>query len=354
MTFIYDLHSRFKDSTMRPLLLLLFTSFVLICCSEKEKQTIKQELLLLSDSPQSFTISNDKRYILDVKHGAKITIDANSLEFMDGTTPSNPIQIIVKEVYHKSEMILNGISTTSDGRLLESLGMLYIKATSENKELKVKDGKSITVSIPNKKGAFEGELFYGEEKDSVLNWRYAGTTKDTTKIIETILPMSNDRTRIQRATYRFKNGLRELVSDTTFTTWLFEAAIGVDSTMGEPQKEYLFPITKLGWINCDRFIEIKEKIDLSIELKKFAQPYGYLVFKSINSVMPVYFDEKGKGVVRYLPKDYNIEVVVLDKIKGDIMWAKKTLQTQSNQSVVVETRKVNKEELTVLVKELSN
>jgi hypothetical protein len=60
-------------------------------------------------------------------------------------------------------MILNGVSTLSDGTLLESFGMVNIKAISNGQELRIKNNSSIKLSIPNKKGGTRGELFYGHK-----------------------------------------------------------------------------------------------------------------------------------------------------------------------------------------------
>jgi len=285
--------------------------------------------------------------------GVSIIIPPNTLAFLDGQTPKESVQIEIREVFNKSNMILSGLGTTSNGRLLESYGMIELLATSGGKDLKIRDGGSIRVTIPNKSNSYDGELFYGQESSNILNWNYADTTKDTTVVVETLRPMSDDLASVKRTTYRFVNGLREFVSDTLFTIkygWRGDSA-SADFATGFP-KEYEFEVTKLGWINCDRFIEVNDKVDLEIELKAYSQPIGYLVFSDINSVMQILFDEKGKTIAKNLPNNYEVDLIVIDNIKGDIMWTKQNIKIGSATKLSLQTQKTTENELRSELKKL--
>lgn len=342
---------------MRHIFFWLIISSILVSCSEKENLTAFKEIESLSDSSQFFTFTNDNIARLETRNGAKLLIEPNTFELNDGTSPTGAIQLEVREVYEKSDMILNGLTTTSDGRLLESFGMLFINATSGGKVLKIKDGRSIAIAIPNKQEGFAGELFYGEKTDSVLNWQYAGTTQDTTEVVETLISRSTDfietRDSIKSTTYQYVNGLRELVSDTTFAIeGDYTFGIWTDSAIAMPPTAYEFQIENLGWINCDRFVEVEEKVNLEIKLKQYGEPVGYLVFTSINSVMGVYFDENGEALLGNLPMDYDVDLIVIDKIKGNMMWVKKALKIRSDNKIVLETSKISKEEVKAELKAL--
>jgi hypothetical protein len=326
---------------------------MVINCEEKENLTTCKEIENLGESPQFLSLVHDKIVKLETRNGAIINIEPNTFEFSDGKSPNKTIHLEVKEVYEKSEMILNSLTTTSDGRLLESLGMIFIQASSDGKELRIKNNKSVYVSIPNKKATYNGELFYGERTDSVFNWQYAGTTRDTTEVVETILYRTIERDTVKRTTYEYINGLRVYVSDTIYLSD-GDRTIGnrIDSACMMPMERYEFQIENLGWINCDRFVEVEEKIDFIIKLENHSDPVGYLVFSSINSVMPVYFDQNGEAMLSNLPKDYNVDLLVIDKIKGDMMWVKKALKIRSDNEIVLKTSKISKVELKVALKEL--
>lgn len=338
---------------MRHILFWLIISSILVSCSEKENLTAFKEIESLSDSSQFFTLTNDNIARLEARNGAKLIIEPNTFEFNDGTSPTGAIQLEVREVYEKSDMILNGLTTTSDGRLLESFGMVLINATSGGKVLKIKDGRSIAITIPNKREGVAGELFYGEKTDSVLNWQYAGTTQDTTEVVTTIISRASERDSIKSTTYQYVNGLREFVSDTIFAIeGDYTFGMWTDSTITRPTPVYEFQIENLGWINCDRFLDVEEKVNLEFKLQQYREPIGYLVFSSINSIMRIYFDENGEALLGNLPKDYNVDLIVIDKIKGNMMWVKKALKIRSDNKIVLETSKISKEELKAALKAL--
>lgn len=338
---------------MRQILQGVIIASILTSCSERETLTFDKELQSLSDPSQIFTITNDKADTLETRNGTKVIIPPNTFVSNDGQDAKEPIQIELREIFDKSDMILNGLGTVSDGRLLESFGMIYLRATSADRELKIRESGSITVSIPNAKEGFAGELFYGLQSDSLLNWKYAGATKDTTEVIETIMRMSDELVSVKRTTYKYVKGLREFVSDSLFTM-KYECC--QDSVIEEQAanipKSYEFEIKNLGWINCDRFIDVADKVNLVIELRNFSQPIGYLVFSDINSVMEVLFNTKGKATAINLPKDYQADLVILDKIKDNFMWTKQNLKMGTENKLTLETRKITADELKSELKKL--
>jgi hypothetical protein len=339
---------------MRQILLGVIIASILASCSEKESLTFDKVLQQFSDQSQFFTITNDIGDTLATKNGTRIIIEPNTFVFNDGQDTEEPIQIEVKDVFDKSEMILNGLGTVSDRRLLESFGMVYLRATSDGRELKIRDKGSITISIPNPREGYYGELFYGAEVDRSLNWEYAGEIPDTTVIEETIMPLSDTKASVKRTTYKFINGLKEFVSDTVFTIkyqCCQDSVVGMEEAIYIP-RAYEFEVTNLGWINCDRFIEISDKVDLEIELKSFSQPIGYIVFSDINSVMEILFDEKGKATPKSLPKGFTSDLIVIDKIKDNFMWTKQNLKIGTENKLTLETRKITADELKGELKKL--
>jgi hypothetical protein len=150
---------------MQRLLFGISIIIMLIGCSERETLTIDQEIQKFAKPPQIFTIQNDKVDTLITTNGIKLIIQPNSLEFNDGSQPDDSIQIELKEVFDKLDMILNGVGTMSEGTLLESFGMVNIKAISNGRELRIKNNSSIKLLIPNKRRGTRGELFYGQLND---------------------------------------------------------------------------------------------------------------------------------------------------------------------------------------------
>jgi Cytochrome c len=81
-----------------------------------------------------------------------------------------PIDIDIKEAYSPAEIVYAGLTTESNGRLLESGGMVYFNARRDNKQVKLL--KSVSISIPTNYVSKEMKLFKGEEKsDETINWK---------------------------------------------------------------------------------------------------------------------------------------------------------------------------------------
>ena len=317
VTFTGQSTYRDKIIHMRRILLGLIIISIFNNCSEKEKLTLDQEIQKLGDSIQIFTVTLGKTDTIVANNGTRLIIRPNTFMFNDGQDTKEPIQIELKEIFDKSDMILSGLGTLSDGRLIESFGMIYLSATFDGKELKLKENSSIAVSIPNKRKGDAGELFYGVQTNSIVNWKYASTTNDTTEVVEAYTQLPDE------------GGGK------------FELPIF-----------YEFEIKNLGWINCDRFIEITDKVDLEIELKTSNHAIGYLIFADINSVIQLTFNEKGIAIVENLPKDYSADVIVIDKIDKTCMWTKQNLKIGVKSKVTLETRKINEEELKTELKSL--
>jgi hypothetical protein len=333
---------------MRQILFGAIIISILTNCSEKETLTIKEEIQKLNDQPQIFTIAGDKTDTVKAKNGTIVIIRPNTFMFDDGQEAKGPIRMELKEVFDKPEMILNGLATTSDGRLLESFGMIYLRATADGKELKIKNNAYMTVSIPNKQRGEGGELFYGVQTDSLLNWKYAGTTKDSTEVKETYSDAENGP-EIKETTSGLVDKERQIAMDSTIR--LQGGFLVVSDNKSAEPIFYNFDIGSLGWINADRFIKIREKVNVEIELKTYHRPIGYLVFTDFNSVMEIDF-YKGIAIQEDLPKYEYIQLIVIDKIDDHYFWAKKSVTLGSESKVTIETKKVTKEEIVTELKRL--
>lgn len=343
---------------MRLQLLWVIALALLATCSDKESLSINEDLQKLTNGSQYFEIDSEKGDTIETPNGTRIIIPPNTLVFADGREAHGTVELEVKEVFDKSEMILNSLSTVSDGRLLESFGMVYLRATSDGNELKISDGSSVTISIPNEKGGYGGELFYGEETDSAFNWQYAGQTDSVTIAEEVVIPLAGGPDSVRRRQYTIANGDTVFATDMDFVANDEEGWDGaglesgaVDTAMGYPH-DYLFEVTKLGWINCDRFIDITDKVDLALKLERYSQPLGYLVFSDINSVVWIDFDAQGNGTVKNLPNGYAIDVVVIDKIDGDIMWTRRGVETGTDNNVQLVMNKIALDDLKSELKKL--
>lgn len=331
---------------MKNILLASILFLILFQCKEKELTTlsIKEELKAFSKPPEKFIIYNTKTDTLQTPSGTRLIIPQYTFINLDGSQVTEPIEIEIKEVFKPSEMILNGITTMSDESQLASLGMVKLDVKSNGKELMIKDGQSMMLTIPNNTILDEGELFYGVEDEKGINWEYAGDNKDTIEVVDTIIPLSYGRDSVARLTYKYENGKRVLLTDSTSSEQATSGMDGLDRVAIPFNAEYEFKITKLGWINCDRFLDVKDKVKLTLKLKEFSHPYGYLVFPEINSVMPIYFNES-TALLSNLPNKVPSNIVIIDKVGDEFMWVNHEFILGVTDELTLSLTKIQKEKL---------
>jgi hypothetical protein len=121
--------------------------------------------------PQFFFINNTKDTTIICAEKTKITIRANSFVTSNSKNAvTGKIKISVKEYYNISDILLGRLSTTSNGKLLETGGMLDINVFSEDQKCDLKSGKAIEIAFPRKNEKEGMQLFSGSWKNNQINW----------------------------------------------------------------------------------------------------------------------------------------------------------------------------------------
>ncbi len=148
---------------MRKSFILFFIIFIVfLSCSDNnpESKLFNPKNL----RTQFFKINPARDTTIFGLRGGLFSIEKGSFE---GT---NPVEIEIKEAYSPSEIVYAGLTTESDGRLLESGGMVYFNAMQNGKQTKLL--KSVGISIPTNYINKEMKLFKGEERpDGYINWK---------------------------------------------------------------------------------------------------------------------------------------------------------------------------------------
>jgi hypothetical protein len=130
----------------------------------------------LETPPQKFCINNNRDTLIRCKKGTLIYIKANSFN-LSANCSNRCVTIKVKEEFSKSDMILDRVSTMSDGAILESQSMVYTEAADCNGDsLGLIPGKEIVIMSPTDSIIPGMKVFRGDRPapDSNLNWIPAG------------------------------------------------------------------------------------------------------------------------------------------------------------------------------------
>jgi len=127
---------------------------------------------------QQFCINSTRDTVLRCDKGTLVYVKANSFK-IPSTCKTNCLTIKVKEDFLKSEMILDNLSTTSNGQLIETQGMVYTEANDcKGNKLNLLKGKDLIVFVPTDTIVPETQIFQGNRTphDSIMNWTVSNTS----------------------------------------------------------------------------------------------------------------------------------------------------------------------------------
>ena len=122
--------------------------------------------------PQEFCINPTRDTVLRCEKGTIVCVKANSFK-LSNTCKTNCVTIKIKEDFLKSEMILDNLTTTSNGKIIETQGMIYTEANDcKGKKMNLANGKDLIVFIPTDSVRQDAKIFQGTRTahDSVMNW----------------------------------------------------------------------------------------------------------------------------------------------------------------------------------------
>ncbi|MCP3928939.1 MAG: hypothetical protein GY705_07550, partial [Bacteroidetes bacterium] len=139
---------------------------------------------------EEFTIKSNSDTTLFGEQGTRIFIGSETFQYPNGELVSDTIKIQIKEFYKKSDIILAELSTESDGKLLETGGMININAFVKGNKIEIRPDKRIVVHFPRERYNYKKmNLFYADETStdtSVTNWNI-----DTINLIKRTLKLGS-------------------------------------------------------------------------------------------------------------------------------------------------------------------
>jgi len=164
---------------MNKIIFLLIVCTILSCAKEKEINqefgNIPTELISALESinkRQVFEINSSKPNTVVGKSGTILIIPENSIVDQNGNVLSKNVYIEIKESFTKSDFIASNLQTMHNDKILETLGMVFLSANDEKgNELRIANGKSIRLQIPQKGIKEDAKIFLGNREESgLINW----------------------------------------------------------------------------------------------------------------------------------------------------------------------------------------
>lgn len=314
------------------------------------------DLLAKYEEPsQVFQVSASKPTQVKEKQGTTISINPNDLTTESGEPLGQKIQIELKELTNQTQLLKSNAQTVSNGQLLVSGGAYYINMTSDGKQLKLKDGKTLSVEFP-KLSDNEMSLFYGQ-RDSLggMNW------KESTETFKVKPRQAEQQQTATKTTTKKKSEMEALLyyieSDRSTTPMTKEEKEKMERVTKVYEKVYsAVNISSLGWINCDRFLEIQSKTDLLVNFNpsdSISSANIYLVFKDINSVMQsYYFSYNGKTNnegFKDIPVGYKVRLVAYTIKDEKVLSYASDITVKNKQTLTLAMKETNDSELKKLL-----
>lgn len=290
-----------------------------------------------------FEVREDTLTIVKTKAGTLLYLQPENLETEDGSRMAGPIQIEIKELLTTSDFCLANAQTVSDNELLVSGGSYFIKCTVDNKPLRLKEGKHLTMKF-NKSQTEKMLVFYGNRTDSgAMTWipesktQVKDTTTRTIRYRELVYPTTYERKRWFVFSWVKKN-------TTTTKEWREKKVGFITEDARETRK-----IGQLGWINLDKFADQPTK-RVTLEFASKPLPMAgtaYFIFRRMKSVVIHEFDTMDKSSLRIskMPKGHNVRCVMVLS-DGDKLYTASSDFTVGNDNVVVsDLQEVKREEI---------
>jgi hypothetical protein len=120
---------------------------------------------------EQFVINPFETNVVELSKGTIIEIPANVFCFEDGTEPTTGVIVSCIEAYDYADMIRFNLQTVSDGKMLETGGMLKITASVGERPLQLKPNKMLDITMPTQKYKEGMQVFVSESNDGNMNWK---------------------------------------------------------------------------------------------------------------------------------------------------------------------------------------
>ena len=295
------------------------TSEVLITSEDRKKTAaIEQLYSSLKKQAEIFYINTARDTVITCKQGTLLTIKANS--FIDSTTKKTikgNFQLKVTEYYNLSDIITANLTTLADNSILETGGMLYMEAHQDTNICVLSSKETLQIGFPYQEHKKNMLLFSGEKNRKQVNWKLVNNEQ----ILVAKIPTKSAVVAIIGSPFDSEENdsiFNSNVEEKILANDKFQKGLNYNSNNSNKSitkrdiTRYLFNASKLGWINCDRFINSKKtKIKFKIKVGKETDIDVKIIFKNFKAVLPGKF-EKENYIFSNVPID---EPVIIYAIK---------------------------------------
>ncbi|GAA4390698.1 hypothetical protein [Hymenobacter koreensis] len=134
---------------------------------------------------ERFWVQPGRDTVLRCAEGTAILLPAGSLVPLDSAAMRGPIELQVQEFYQIADILLANLTTTSGPNLLETGGMLHLRAqTADGRACGVRSGTEILIQMPAAAPRPGMQLYSGVTTAHGLDWQRPRPARKRTDFIE--------------------------------------------------------------------------------------------------------------------------------------------------------------------------
>jgi hypothetical protein len=323
---------------------------------------------------QEWKVSPFSDTVIQGKYGTQLRIPASAFCFADGSKVTTPVEVSLREAVKPEDIVLAGLTTLHNGRVLESGGMIEVTARSNDRELKLNRNAAVDVEIPAAAKQAGMSVFEGEISNGLMNW--VNPVKiDQEPVSELVVGAFQDNGEGSSSFYT-NNSLWMMIigNDTVFLrngndTLIYEPEkiernrnlfnpfgdvitnngnnilqgnFNTHFSAADPSQSYVFSMKKLGWANIDRLSNDPRtrQVDFVTDLedKKLYNIVNItLVFPGKNIFIPGY--QKADGTYGFSHGDYEPMQLPVGEKAVLIVTAKKESQSYfASEELIIQPR----------------
>jgi len=230
----------------------------------KANYSISGKINLNKIEQQCFSIDASKKEFLKTKGGNLFLFQPNSFETSCGVSVSSKVDICLWEFHKKKDMIVSQLSSGGKDQVLETASTFYIQGFKEDEKIQLKYGKTYKIYLNRNQDAEGFKAYYGEVKDGNVIWMEDKKSYSYISIF--------DEGELQSS-----NINKDLSKDGLLPEDYYEKS----------EKKLLLKGRKIGWINCDRIINVEKPSNLDVLIDKVKENFTVrLVLSKKNAILP--------------------------------------------------------------------
>lgn len=164
-----------KNEIARIIYVSLFSLTIFQCSNNSNADNEK----LLPNDPfkntivpsQSFEINSKQDNVIEGKEGTVVVCPKGCFKNAKGEIVEDNVKVELSEALSIEDMLLSNLTTTSNGKQLETDGMIYLKATANGEQLTINKNNPIHIEIPSREKK-PGMMAYKGIRDEKgnMNW----------------------------------------------------------------------------------------------------------------------------------------------------------------------------------------